>query len=87
MPQRINEPRLDELVTPKLEAALQEVSRNGRPKACRERPCAFFGDNLAQPDEETAIVFQRVELDPRLDTAWYATASASRPAKNHGGGF
>ena len=58
---------LEELVTAKLEGALQKVAGKGRAKAGQEGTGAFIPNDLADASDEAAVVGDGVELDARLD--------------------
>lgn len=58
---------LEELVTSELEGALQEVTGEGRADTSQQRTGTLAGDDLAEATNQTAVVGDGVELDPRLD--------------------
>jgi hypothetical protein len=60
---------LEELVSTKLEGALEEVSSECRADTSPDGTETFLSDNLPEAADKTFVVFNRVKLYPRLDAA------------------
>lgn len=60
---------LEELVTAEFEGALKEVARRRRTEARQQSPGSLIRDDLSECADHTPVVSDRVELNPRLDTA------------------
>ena len=86
VPKEVDGLLLEELITSKLERALEEVTRGCGAKTRQQRTGALLGDDLSDTTKETLVVCDGVELYSCLDAVWISISDAALAKTRDTGG-